>query len=70
MIFFQIEIDGAGIGLISDAKENINVEQCIEEQLCSRNQCKNGATCTTLDDEYLCTCPPEYTGISLFHNLQ
>ncbi|XP_071805292.1 basement membrane-specific heparan sulfate proteoglycan core protein-like isoform X3 [Asterias amurensis] len=58
----EIEIDGAGIGLISDAKENINVEQCIEEQLCSRNQCKNGATCTTMDDEYLCTCPPEYTG--------
>ncbi len=34
----------------------------MEEELCSRNQCKNGATCTSLVDEYLCTCPPEYTG--------
>ncbi|XP_022090462.1 basement membrane-specific heparan sulfate proteoglycan core protein-like isoform X3 [Acanthaster planci] len=58
----EIEIDGSSLGLINDAKENINVEECGEEELCSRNQCKNGATCTSTQDEYVCTCTADYTG--------
>ncbi|XP_038076283.1 basement membrane-specific heparan sulfate proteoglycan core protein-like isoform X2 [Patiria miniata] len=58
----EIEIDGSTLGLISDAKENINVQECGEDQLCSRNQCKNGATCTSTLDEYVCTCTADYTG--------
>ena len=51
--------------IVKDKANNVLLKSSIDdapEDKCYSNPCVNGGTCSTLGDEYKCSCAPGFTG--------
>ncbi|XP_012944719.1 basement membrane-specific heparan sulfate proteoglycan core protein [Aplysia californica] len=59
----ELNIGDNTLGLIDDAVESMNIQDCGDRSLCERRPCRNGATCIDVSPtEYSCVCPTRFTG--------
>ncbi|KAL3861185.1 hypothetical protein ACJMK2_007245 [Sinanodonta woodiana] len=61
----QLRVNDKTIGLVRDALESANIQDCGESRICERQPCANGSTCEDLPGpDYRCLCPPTLTGVN------